>query len=184
MGVAFVIANPAIFSPKVWNYLNAYSGERLLTHTGYLMGDQPVQEQHFALAVLGHPGLLLPSVSRDQSSFGGAGDVDYRVHREPPSLAQAQLWFCLVHDPVLDRSLLADGRKVAAIFTFASAFPLHGGGSRNCVSDSLGVVRVPKMECERRRDRGGDGLAVAPGGDCAGHSRRTPARRITRFTQT
>lgn len=39
MGVAFVIANPMIFSPKVWNYLNAYSGERLLTHTGYLMGD-------------------------------------------------------------------------------------------------------------------------------------------------
>ncbi len=40
MGVAFVIANPMIFSPKVWNYLNAYSGERLLTHTGYLMGDR------------------------------------------------------------------------------------------------------------------------------------------------
>lgn len=39
MGVAFAIANLAIFSPKVWNYLNAYSGERLLTHTGYLMGD-------------------------------------------------------------------------------------------------------------------------------------------------
>jgi hypothetical protein len=39
MGVAFVLANPAIFSPKVWNYLNAYSGEKLLTHTGYLMGD-------------------------------------------------------------------------------------------------------------------------------------------------
>ena len=40
MGVAFVIANLTIFSPKVWNYLNAYSGERLLTHTGYLMGDR------------------------------------------------------------------------------------------------------------------------------------------------
>lgn len=40
MGVAFVIANLAIFSPKVWNYLNAYSGEGLLTHTGYLMGDR------------------------------------------------------------------------------------------------------------------------------------------------
>lgn len=40
MGVAFVIANPMILSPKVWNYLNAYSGERLLTHTGYLMGDR------------------------------------------------------------------------------------------------------------------------------------------------
>jgi hypothetical protein len=39
MGVAFVVANPAILLPKVWNYLNAYSGEKLLTHTGYLMGD-------------------------------------------------------------------------------------------------------------------------------------------------
>jgi hypothetical protein len=40
MGLAFVLANPAILSPKVWAYLNAYSGERLLTHTGYLMGDR------------------------------------------------------------------------------------------------------------------------------------------------
>lgn len=39
MGVAFVVANPAILFPKVWNYLNAYSSEKLLTHTGYLMGD-------------------------------------------------------------------------------------------------------------------------------------------------
>jgi Dolichyl-phosphate-mannose-protein mannosyltransferase len=39
MGVAFLVANPAILSPKVWNYMNAYSGEKLLTHTGYLMGD-------------------------------------------------------------------------------------------------------------------------------------------------
>jgi hypothetical protein len=40
MGLAFVLANPAILSPKVWTYLNAYSGERLLTHTGYLLGDK------------------------------------------------------------------------------------------------------------------------------------------------
>src|SRR2546423_1456829 len=40
MGVAFLIANPIILVPKVWGYLNAYSGERLLTHTGYLMGDK------------------------------------------------------------------------------------------------------------------------------------------------
>lgn len=39
MGLAFVLANPAILSPKVWTYLNAYSAEKLLTHTGYLMGD-------------------------------------------------------------------------------------------------------------------------------------------------
>jgi hypothetical protein len=39
MGLAFVLANPAILLPKVWTYLNAYSGEKLLTHTGYLLGD-------------------------------------------------------------------------------------------------------------------------------------------------
>lgn len=38
IGIAFVFANPVILLPKVWEYLNAYSGERLLTHTGYLMG--------------------------------------------------------------------------------------------------------------------------------------------------
>ena len=40
MGVAFLIANPIILVPKIWAYLNAYSGERLLTHTGYLMGEK------------------------------------------------------------------------------------------------------------------------------------------------
>src|ERR1044072_8422300 len=40
MGVAFLLANPAILSPKVWAYMNAYSGEKLLTHSGYLMGDR------------------------------------------------------------------------------------------------------------------------------------------------
>jgi len=39
IGVALVVANPAILLPHVWEYLNAYSGEKLLTHTGYLMGD-------------------------------------------------------------------------------------------------------------------------------------------------
>src|SRR5215813_2001989 len=40
MGLAFVLANPAILSPRVWTYLNAYSSEKLLTHTGYLLGDR------------------------------------------------------------------------------------------------------------------------------------------------
>ena len=37
--VAFIIANPAVLMPHVWEYLNAYAGERLLTHTGYLFGN-------------------------------------------------------------------------------------------------------------------------------------------------
>ena len=36
---AFLLANPAVLLPQVWDYLNAYTGERLLVHTGYLFGD-------------------------------------------------------------------------------------------------------------------------------------------------
>lgn len=38
--LAFLLANPAVLLPQVWDYLNAYTGERLLVHTGYLFGDQ------------------------------------------------------------------------------------------------------------------------------------------------
>lgn len=38
--VVFLIANPAVLLPQVWGYLNAYMGGQLLTHTGYLFGDQ------------------------------------------------------------------------------------------------------------------------------------------------
>ena len=34
--VVFLIANPAILLPQVWEYLNAYMGGQLLVHTGYL----------------------------------------------------------------------------------------------------------------------------------------------------
>ena len=39
MAVAFLVANPAVLLPHVWEYLNVYMGEKLLVHTGYLMGD-------------------------------------------------------------------------------------------------------------------------------------------------
>ena len=32
----FVIASPTVLMPSVWDYMNAYMGERLLTHSGYL----------------------------------------------------------------------------------------------------------------------------------------------------
>ncbi|HJZ80050.1 MAG TPA: glycosyltransferase family 39 protein [Pyrinomonadaceae bacterium] len=38
IGLTFLLANPGLLLPGVWNHLNAYSGEKLLTHTGYLMG--------------------------------------------------------------------------------------------------------------------------------------------------
>lgn len=40
LAVAFLVANPAVLLPKTWEYLNAYTSGQLLTHTGYLMGEQ------------------------------------------------------------------------------------------------------------------------------------------------
>ena len=35
----FLVASPAVLLPQVWQYLNAYLGEHLLTHSGYLFAD-------------------------------------------------------------------------------------------------------------------------------------------------
>lgn len=37
--VVFLIANPGLLLPSVWTHLNAYSAEKLLSHTGYIMGE-------------------------------------------------------------------------------------------------------------------------------------------------
>ena len=36
----FLLASPAVLLPEVWQYMNAYMGERLLTHSGYLFAGQ------------------------------------------------------------------------------------------------------------------------------------------------
>ena len=36
----FVVVSPAVLMPEVWQYMNAYMGERLLTHSGYLFAGQ------------------------------------------------------------------------------------------------------------------------------------------------
>jgi hypothetical protein len=36
----FLLASPAVLLPEVWRYMNAYMGERLLTHSGYLFAGQ------------------------------------------------------------------------------------------------------------------------------------------------
>ncbi|HKO45449.1 MAG TPA: glycosyltransferase family 39 protein [Pyrinomonadaceae bacterium] len=45
MAVAFLVANPAVLLPEVWEYLRAYMGEKLLVHSGYLMGEQLFQNK-------------------------------------------------------------------------------------------------------------------------------------------
>lgn len=39
IGVVFLIANPGLVLPGVWEHLNAYSAEKLVPHTGYIMGN-------------------------------------------------------------------------------------------------------------------------------------------------
>lgn len=40
VGALFLIANPAVLLPQTWAYLDAYTSGQLLSHTGYLMGDE------------------------------------------------------------------------------------------------------------------------------------------------
>jgi hypothetical protein len=37
---AFLIANPAVLLPQVWSYLDVWTSGQLMSHSGYLMGDQ------------------------------------------------------------------------------------------------------------------------------------------------
>ncbi len=39
IGITFLIANPGFLLPSVWTHLNAYSAEKLVPHTGYIMGN-------------------------------------------------------------------------------------------------------------------------------------------------
>jgi hypothetical protein len=39
-GAAFLIANPAVLLPQTWAYLDAWTSGQLISHTGYLMGDE------------------------------------------------------------------------------------------------------------------------------------------------
>jgi hypothetical protein len=55
IGATLVLANPVVLLPSVWNYLDAYSGEKLLTHTGYLMGNQIFRNRMSASPFWGLP---------------------------------------------------------------------------------------------------------------------------------
>ena len=39
VGLVFLLANPAVLLPQTWSYLRSYTSEQLLTHTGYLIGN-------------------------------------------------------------------------------------------------------------------------------------------------
>ncbi len=55
MAAAFLIANPAVLLPQVWEYLSAYMGEKLLVHSGYLFADHLYQNKMSSSPFWGTP---------------------------------------------------------------------------------------------------------------------------------
>jgi Dolichyl-phosphate-mannose-protein mannosyltransferase len=53
--VLFLLANPIVLLPQTWGYLQAYSSEQLLTHTGYLMGEHLYRNNPSATPFWGTP---------------------------------------------------------------------------------------------------------------------------------
>ncbi|HEV2834718.1 MAG TPA: glycosyltransferase family 39 protein [Pyrinomonadaceae bacterium] len=51
----FLLASPAVLMPEVWRYMNAYMGERLLTHSGYLFAGQLYKNNMSASPFWGTP---------------------------------------------------------------------------------------------------------------------------------
>lgn len=52
----FVLASPAVLLPEVWRYMDAYMGERLLTHSGYLFAGQLYKNNMSSSPFWGTPG--------------------------------------------------------------------------------------------------------------------------------
>jgi hypothetical protein len=55
VGVVFLIANPAVLLPQTWAYLDAYTSGQLLSHTGYLLGDELYKNTMAATPFWGTP---------------------------------------------------------------------------------------------------------------------------------
>lgn len=53
--VVFIIASPAVLLPEVWQYMNAYMGEQLLTHSGYLFAGELYKNNMSASPFWGTP---------------------------------------------------------------------------------------------------------------------------------
>jgi hypothetical protein len=53
--VVFLLANPVVLLPQTWSYLQAYTSEQLLTHTGYLMGEHLYRNNSSATPFWGTP---------------------------------------------------------------------------------------------------------------------------------
>ena len=130
MAVAFLVANPAVLLPHVWEYLNVYMGEKLLVHTGYLMGDVLYKNNVSMSPFWGTPiyfYLLFMAIKIPLAVLvafvAGCGSFDQRWRH--PGYA-----FAAVHVLVLDCSVFADRREMVALYPFADALCLHAGSTQ------------------------------------------------------
>ena len=126
MGVAFLVANPPVLLPQVWSYLNAYTGEKLLVHSGYLFADHlytnQVSSTPFGMPIYFYllfmaikiPLLVLGAFLVGLSFQSSAART--RGMRLPSSCSCCG---CAV---------FADWSEMAALHAFADAVCLHAGG--------------------------------------------------------
>ena len=109
----FLLASPAVLLPEVWQYMNAYMGERLLTHSGYLFAGQLYKNNMSSSPFWGTPiyfYLLFLAIKVPLMTLLAFLDRA-RVSREDAAPSGPRV--SAVHVSVLDRSLLADRRQVA-----------------------------------------------------------------------
>ena len=146
IGITFLIANPGFLLPSVWTHLNAYSAEKLVPHTGYIIGNTVFHNRMSNSPFWGLPGLFLRVVHGDQDSARGAGGVSAwpgRMCEAAPATGPA---FCPVHVCPVDYSLLARGREVVALCAVADALRLHGRGGGRRGLDGLVAKAARKID--------------------------------------
>ncbi len=106
----YVVASPAILLPQVWQYLDAYLSEHLLTHSGYLFADQLYKNNMSSSPFWGTPlyfyllflAIKVPLVTGAAFHPGS--------HRRSTATKGTWLRVSVVHVSVLDRSVFVDWR--------------------------------------------------------------------------
>ena len=126
--VAFLVANPPVLLPQVWTYLNAYMGEKLLVHSGYLFADHLYINQVSEHSVR-HAYLFLSGVYGDQDSLLVLGAFIVGLIVSIKRRAAPGVCVCPLHVPAVDSPVFVDWSEMAALHAFADAVCLHAGGN-------------------------------------------------------